>query len=147
MKDGGGMKTSTFEVNMEPIDYAKLKVKYKFTTEYGETTTVEQNFDKFDENELVHKLVQSATSLMMSAGYNAPLSDVPCVIEWLQPKYNKFPSYDGDIGRKFLITPLDPTKDVDVAVWNGESFEGYDNEEVLAWTDLPMRYDDTEYWY
>lgn len=128
-------------------DYAKLKVKYKFTNECGETIVVEQDFSEFDENELAHKLVQSATSLMLSSGYNAPLSDIPCVIEWLQPKYNKLPEYEEAIGRKFLITPLDPTKNIDVAVWNGESFEGYDNEEILAWAYMPERYDDTEYWY
>ena len=132
---------------MELKDYAKLKVKYKFTNECDETIIVEQNFSEFNENELAHKLVQSATSLMLSAGYNAPLSDIPCVIEWLQPKYNKFPSYEGDIGRKFLITPAHPDADVDVAVWNGESFEGYHNEEILAWAYMPVRYDNTEYWY
>lgn len=131
---------------MELKDYSELKVKYKFTNECDETTIVEQNFSEFDENELAHKLVQSATSLMLASGYNAPLSDSPYVIEWSFPKYKKFPT-EYEIGHKFLITPLDPTDEVDVAIWNGESFDRYDNEEVLAWAYLPTRYDNTQYWY
>ena len=131
---------------MELKDYASLKVKYKFTNECNETTTIEQNFSEIDENELPHKLVQSANSLMLSAGYNAPLSDIPQVIEWSLVKYNRFPIKE-EIGHKFLITPIDPDESIDVAVWNGKTFDGYDNEEILAWAYMPARYDDTQCWY
>ena len=87
---------------------------------------------------MAHKLIQSAASFLVLAGYNTPLSDMPYVIEWSQPKYKKLPT-KYEIGHQFLITPVDTTKEVDVAKWNGETFDGYKNDDVLAWAYMPTR--------
>lgn len=127
-------------------EHAELKIKYDYTDEGIGKYKVEQNFEEIEENDLAHKLIQSAASFLVLAGYNVPLSDMPYVIEWSQPKYKKLPT-EYEIGHKFLITPVDTTKEVDVAKWNGETFDGYKNAEVLAWAYMPTRYDNSEIWY
>lgn len=127
-------------------EHAKLKIKYDYADEGIGKYKVEQNFEEIEENDLAHKLIQSAASFLVLAGYNLPLSDMPYVIEWSQPKYKKLPT-EYEIGHKFLITPVDTTKEVDVAEWNGETFDGYKNAEVLAWAYMPTRYDNSEIWY
>jgi len=127
-------------------EYAKLKIKYDYADEGIGKYKVEQNFEEIEENDLAHKLIQSAASFLVMAGYNIPLNDMPYVIEWSQPKYSKLPT-KYEIGHKFLITPADTTKEVDVAKWNGEAFDGYKNDDVLAWAYMPTRYDRSDIWY
>ena len=131
---------------MELQDYAELKINYVDTNECAEKIKLKQNFGKIEEADLVHKLAQSANSLMVSAGFNEPLTDVVTVIEWSLPEYKHLPRKE-EIGYKFLITLSDSEEPVTTAIWNGESFDGFKNEEVKAWAYMPARYDDTNIWY
>lgn len=122
-----------------------LKIKYKYCDDCGHVNKYEYNMAS-GENELAHNIAQSGMAFLCDCGWNMPMEDQLNVIEWALFKYGKKPS-DYYKGKELMVTLKDPKIDVTVAIWDGEHFKGYKDDEVIAWAFLPARYDNTTIWY
>ena len=124
-----------------------LQIKYKYCDDFGHVSKYEYNTDELEEKELVHEIAQSGTVFLCASGWDLPMEDQLGVTEWHQLKYERNRPSEYNIGKQLMITLKDPEAEVTVAVWDGEHFEGYEYDEVIAWAYLPVRYDNTTIWY
>lgn len=123
-----------------------LQIKYKYCDYDGHIQKYEYN-SNCNDDEIVHNIAQSGIVFLCASGYEMPMDDQLNVTEWHPLKYERHHPSEYNIGHQLMITLKDPDAEVTVAVWDGEHFKGYKDDEVIAWAFPPARYDNTTIWY